>query len=97
MYAILYTRPDISFVVGLVSRYQSNGIKHWRKVKIIFRYLNGTNHLKLCFQANKFEVVGYSDVDFARDRDDCKPTSGHVFQFGAAAISCSSKKQTGVA
>ena len=30
MYAMLCTRPDICFAVGLVSRYQSNpGLAHW--------------------------------------------------------------------
>ena len=30
MYTMLYTRPDICFAVGMVSRYQSNpGPKHW--------------------------------------------------------------------
>lgn len=40
------------------------------------RYLNGTKHSKLYFQASNLEVVGYSDADFAGDRDDCKSTSG---------------------
>ena len=76
MYAMLCTRPGISYTLGIVSRYQNNlGIKHWSK------------HLKLCFQANTLEVIGFSDLDFAGDRDDCKSTSGHVFFFGGGAIS----------
>jgi hypothetical protein len=31
MYAMLCTRPDICFIVGMVSRYRSNlGPAHWR-------------------------------------------------------------------
>ena len=42
MYAMMCTRPDICYVVGLVSRYQSNpGHKHWMAVKRILRYLKG--------------------------------------------------------
>uniref|UniRef100_A0A2N9IZ29 HAT C-terminal dimerisation domain-containing protein n=1 Tax=Fagus sylvatica TaxID=28930 RepID=A0A2N9IZ29_FAGSY len=37
MYAMMSTRPDICYVVGLVSRYQSNpGKAHWQAVKRIF-------------------------------------------------------------
>ena len=40
MYAMLCTRPDICFAVGMVSRYQSNpGTAHWQAVKRILRYL----------------------------------------------------------
>ena len=36
MYVMLCTRPDICFVVGMVSRYQSNpGPEHWTAVKHI--------------------------------------------------------------
>jgi hypothetical protein len=43
MYAMTSTRPDICYVVGLVSRYQSNpGKAHWQAVKRIFRYLQMT-------------------------------------------------------
>ena len=48
MYAMLCTRPDICFVVGMVSHYQSNpGPVHWQAVKRIFRYLRGTSDLIL--------------------------------------------------
>ena len=40
MYAMLCTRPDICFAVGLVSRFQNNpGPAHWKAVKRILRYL----------------------------------------------------------
>ena len=40
MYAMLCTRPDICFVVGMVSRYQSDpGEEHWIAIKHIFKYL----------------------------------------------------------
>ena len=43
IYVILCTRPDISYAVGMVSRYQSNpGKAHWKAVKRILRYLKGT-------------------------------------------------------
>ncbi|KAK4411888.1 Retrovirus-related Pol polyprotein from transposon TNT 1-94 [Sesamum angolense] len=43
MYAMMCTRPDLCFAVGMVSRYQSNpGPDHWVAVKRILRYLKGT-------------------------------------------------------
>ena len=43
MYVMLCTRPDICFVIGIVSRYQSNpGPKHWTTVKHNLKYLRMT-------------------------------------------------------
>ena len=54
MYTMMCTRPDISYVVGLVSRYQSNlGQKHWMKIKRILRYLKETSNYMLCYQWEK--------------------------------------------
>ncbi|KAK1552621.1 hypothetical protein Q3G72_020490 [Acer saccharum] len=50
MYAMLCTRPDICFAVGIVSRFQSKpGPDHWTAVKHIFKYLKRTrdNMLKI--------------------------------------------------
>ena len=51
MYAMLCTNPDICYVVGLVSRYQSNpGEAHWKAVKRILRYLKCIMDYLLCYQ-----------------------------------------------
>ena len=53
MYVMMCTRPDICFVVGLVSRYQSNpGREHWKAVKRILRYLKGTMDYCLVYQGS---------------------------------------------
>ena len=40
MYAMLCTRPNICYAIGIVSRYQSNpGLAHWIAVKHILKYL----------------------------------------------------------
>ncbi|KAG9450499.1 hypothetical protein H6P81_010464 [Aristolochia fimbriata] len=98
MYAILCTRPDLGFVVSLVSRYQSDpGVLHWQAVKRILRYLLGTKDYKLTYQADELTPIGYTNSDYARDPDDRKSTSGFVFMLGSAAISWASKKQKCVA
>ena len=50
MYAQVCTRPDIAFVVGLLGRYQSNpGLDHWKAVKKVLRYLQGTKDYMLTY------------------------------------------------
>ena len=98
MYAMTSTRPSICHAIGLVSRYQSNpGRAHWQVVKRIFRYLQGTKGMKLCFGISDLEVIRYIDADFVRDVDDRKSTSGHIFLFGGTIVSWLSKKQGYVA
>ena len=42
MYTQVCTRPDISYVVGMLGRYQSNlGLEHWKAAKKVMRYLRG--------------------------------------------------------
>lgn len=50
MYAMLGTRPDIVYVVSVVSRFASNPTnEHYAAVKDIFRYLRGTIYYELTF------------------------------------------------
>uniref|UniRef100_A0A2N9EKJ9 CCHC-type domain-containing protein n=1 Tax=Fagus sylvatica TaxID=28930 RepID=A0A2N9EKJ9_FAGSY len=94
MYAMTSTKPDICYAVGLVSRYQSNpGKAHWQVVKRIFRYLQMTKSMKLCFGLDELEIKGFTDADFAGDTDDRKSTSGYVFLFCGTTVSWLSKKQ----
>jgi len=64
MYAIRSIRHDICHAVGLVSRYQSNlGKAHWQAIKRIFRYLQGTKNIKLCFGISDLKISRYTDAD----------------------------------
>ena len=50
MYAMLCTRPDICFAIGMVSRYQSDpSEEHWIAVKHIFKYLRRMRDYILVF------------------------------------------------
>jgi hypothetical protein len=98
MYAMTSTRPDICHAVRLVSRYQSNPRnEHWQVVKRIFKYLQGTKNMGLCFGLEDLKIAGYTDTDFAGDIDDRKSTSGYIFLFGGTVVSWLSKKQNCVA
>ena len=50
MYAMVCTRPEIAYAVGITSRFLANpGKEHWAAVKWILRYLMGSSKASLCF------------------------------------------------
>jgi len=96
MYAQTCTRPDISFAVGMLGRYQSNpGLEHWKAAKKVLRYLQGTkNHMLTYRKSDHLEVIGYTDSDFAGCVDTRKSTFGYVYLLAGGAISWKSAKQS---
>ena len=80
-YAQVCTRPDLSFVTGILGRYQSNpSIEHWKIVKKVLRHVRGTTGLMLTYRKSEsLEIEEYSESDFAGDVDDRKSTSGYIF------------------
>jgi len=67
-------------------------------VKRIFKYLSGTINLGLWFpKFTSFDMLNYSDADFAGGKDDRKSTSGTCHFLGHSLVSWFSKKQTSVA
>ena len=98
LYLSTRTRPDISFAVGNVARFNAQpNSTHWSAVKRILRYIKGTTNLGLLYVKGDGVLVGYSDADWAGDHNDRKSTSGYVFQLSGAAVSWRSKKQSCVA
>ncbi|KAJ8503716.1 hypothetical protein OPV22_004602 [Ensete ventricosum] len=92
---LTHTRPDITFSVGVVSRFmQSPSKHHLGAVKRILRYIAGTTNYGIWYSHNfKYKLFGFTDSDWAGDLDDRKSTSGNIFSLGSGAISWSSKKQ----
>ena len=72
------SRPDIMFNVCLCAQFQSCPKEsHLIAVKRIFRYLLGTIDLGLQYnKSNSFDLISYTDVDFAGCKIDSKSTSG---------------------
>ena len=98
MYAQICTRPDISFAVNLLSRFQSNaGHAHWVAGKKVLRYLKKTKNYMLTYRRledQDFEVKGYTDASYKSDMDDLKSTTSYIFMLGGGAISWKTEKQT---
>ena len=93
------TRPDILYAVGLISRYmETPRDSHWQAAKRILRYIQGTrNHGLYYAYGGNAKLHGYSDSDWAGDKDERKSTTGHVFYFGETAFAWTSKKQPVIA
>ena len=99
IYASITTRPDISHAVNVLSQHMAKPNKeHLSAAKRVLRYLRGTTDVGIIFRkSDNFELVGYSDADWAGDVDSRKSTSGYVFLLGGNIISWASKKQPVVA
>jgi len=51
MYAMVYTRPDLSQVVSMINRYMHDpGRGYWEAVKWVLRYIKGTIVISLIFE-----------------------------------------------
>lgn len=90
------TRPDIAFAVNQVSRYlEKHDDSHWQAIKRIIRHLQGTANFGICFSANSsaFQLLGYSDADYASDKGTRRSTSGYVFLLASEPITWSSERQ----
>ncbi|GKA82046.1 hypothetical protein Tco_0788794 [Tanacetum coccineum] len=72
------SRPDIMFAVCACARYQVNPkVSHLHDVKRIFRYLKGQPKLGLWYPKDSpFDLVAYTDSDYARASLDRKSTTG---------------------
>ncbi|GJS09839.1 putative ribonuclease H-like domain-containing protein [Tanacetum coccineum] len=83
------SRPDIMFAVCACTRYQVNPkVSHLHAVKRIFRYLKGQPKLGLWYlKDSPFDLVAYTDSDYARARLDRKSTTG-VAEYVAASSCC---------
>ena len=99
MYAQICTRPNISFAMGMLGRYQSNlGLDHWKAAKKVLRYLQGTKEYMLTYRrSDHLEVIGYSDSDYDGCVDTRKSTCGYLYLLTGGAISWKSVKQSVIA
>ncbi|KAH9779126.1 hypothetical protein KPL71_007607 [Citrus sinensis] len=89
------TRPDISYAVGVMSRYMQNPKKsHLEAVRRVLRYVKSTIDYGLLYKkGGNCKLVGYCDADYAGDHDTRRSTTGYMFTLGSGTISWCSKRQ----
>nr|GFB31475.1 uncharacterized mitochondrial protein AtMg00810-like [Tanacetum cinerariifolium]GFB31498.1 uncharacterized mitochondrial protein AtMg00810-like [Tanacetum cinerariifolium] len=87
-------RPNIMYAVCAYARYQVNPkVSHLHAVKRIFRYLKGHPKLGLWYQKDfSFDLVAYTDSDYARASLDRKSTTGGCQFLRSRLISWQCKK-----
>jgi hypothetical protein len=85
--------------VCMCARFQANPKEvHLRVVKRIMRYLVYTPKFRLWYpQGSTFDLIGYSDADYAGCKIDIKSTSWTCQFLGRSLVSFASKKQNSVA
>ncbi|VVT58406.1 uncharacterized protein SAPINGB_P006190 [Magnusiomyces paraingens] len=95
IYAANCARPDLAVAVSFLCRYmQSPKSIHMEAAKHTLRYLKGTAELGLEYRAQKvYKLVGYSDADYAQDKQDRKSFTGYVFILSGGPITWACRKQ----
>eukprot|EP00253_Pinus_taeda_P010177 PITA_10177 len=83
------TRPDISFVVGILCKFMKKPFEgHWSTAKIVLKYLKGTQDFGIKYtQVDDFSLIRYSDSDFDGDKETGVSTLGYAISLGLGAIS----------
>ncbi|RVX15410.1 Retrovirus-related Pol polyprotein from transposon RE1 [Vitis vinifera] len=92
---ITITRPKIAFSVNKVCQFMQKPLDtHWKAIKRILRYLNGTTDLGIVLKPSEtMNLVGFYDADWGSDVDDRRSTSGHCVFLGKS-LSLLSELQT---
>ena len=96
MFLSVVSRPDISYAVNSVARFLENHNEtHWRAVKRVFAYLNGTRDLGIVYrnEGKDSSLVGYSDADYAGDLETRHSTTSYAFNFANCLVTWSSQRQ----
>jgi hypothetical protein len=88
------SRPDIVLSVCMCARFQANPKEcHLIAVKTILRYLVHTPNLGLWYpKCSTFDLLGYSNSEYAGCKVDKKSTTGTCQFLGRSLVSWSSKK-----
>nr|GEW12636.1 ribonuclease H-like domain, reverse transcriptase, RNA-dependent DNA polymerase [Tanacetum cinerariifolium] len=96
---LLHTRPDLSYSVGLLSRFmQEPKEQHMKAVKQVLRYVKGTKDYGITYKHNGGNIIqGFSDSSYGVNTQEGKGTTSIIFYYGDSPISWSTQKQATVA
>ena len=98
LYLALNTRPDISYAVGVLARF--NTYPNFRACKALVRlliYLRSTPKVGIQFRNDDLNLFAYSDADWAGDLDTRRSTTGYIVYAAGGPIAWQSKLQSTIA
>nr|GEY64804.1 ribonuclease H-like domain, reverse transcriptase, RNA-dependent DNA polymerase [Tanacetum cinerariifolium] len=84
---LLHTRPDLSYYVGLLSRFmQEPREQHMKAIRQVLRYVKGTNDYGITYKHNGGNKIhGYNDSSYRVNTQEGKGTTGIIFYYATAA------------
>ncbi|GJY77949.1 ribonuclease H-like domain, reverse transcriptase, RNA-dependent DNA polymerase [Tanacetum coccineum] len=84
---LLHTRPDLSYSVGLLSRFmQEPREQHMKAIRQVLRYVKGTKDYGITYKHNGGNKIhGYSDNSYGVNTQEGKGTTGIIFYYATAA------------
>lgn len=92
------TRPDIAYAVNIFSQFQNNpGPEHWHGLLRLLGYVKKTSNYKLKLNCNASNIIGYTDADFASNRDDRISMGGQFICLDRSPITWRTFKEKSVA
>nr|GEW71747.1 ribonuclease H-like domain, reverse transcriptase, RNA-dependent DNA polymerase [Tanacetum cinerariifolium] len=96
---LLHTRPDLSYSVGLLSRFmQEPREQHMKAIKQVLRYIKGTKDYGITYMHNEGNKIhGFSDSSYGVNTQEGKGTTRIIFYYGESPISWSTQKQATIA
>jgi hypothetical protein len=96
---LTHSRPDLSYVVGIVSMFmQESHELHWKYAKHILRYVQGTITFGIHYVTDStLDLIRFIDSDWVVNNIDRKSTSSYSLNIGSGPICWSRKKQYAIA
>nr|GEU79446.1 ribonuclease H-like domain, reverse transcriptase, RNA-dependent DNA polymerase [Tanacetum cinerariifolium] len=85
---IFHTRPDLSYPVGLLSRFmQEPREQHMKAIRQVLRYIKGTKDYGITYKHNGGNKIhGYNDSSYGVNTQGGKGTTGIIFYYGESPI-----------
>nr|GFA48364.1 zinc finger, CCHC-type [Tanacetum cinerariifolium] len=96
---MLHTIPDLSYYVGLLSRFmQEPREQHMKAIRQVLRYIKGTKDYGITYMHNEGNKIhGFNDSSYGVNTQEGKGTTEIIFYYGESPISWSTKKQATIA
>lgn len=95
------TRPDVSHVVSILSKFlEEPSTTHWNAAKRVLKHIKETLNVGITYDGNgnqKNQLIAFSDSDYASCPDTRESTSGIVLMLNTGPVIWSSRKQSIVA